>query len=214
MKPFTFFGIVLIASIWFFVAATPKPAEVRAKDPKLAVAIPELLPNGIQRLYLDGHLYYWREHHRSIREGEWQPILQHAAGCTNHAPIVQAEASIGQYLRGGEPNFIQGVIKAEDLPPPHPMVVTNSLDTIIIGRNEARIVPGSGIALTPRPPEPITANLLLGKNPRWETDHNINRYGSILIHAEPFCDHEPSALGNNNGPTCAKCGKPIKPVYR
>lgn len=58
------------------LAAVSKPAEVRAKDPKAAVvnARPAELPLGIQRLNLDGHMYYWTYD---------QPLI-HAEGCTNH----------------------------------------------------------------------------------------------------------------------------------
>lgn len=166
------------------LAAVSKPAEVRAKDPN-----PN---NGIQRIFLDGHLYYWREAQLFTgpsREHLTQPLLIHAAGCTNHAPCpvsVQAEVPIGRYLDGGSnPKFVPGVIRAEDLPSPYPMVVTNSLDRVIIGNQEAKMIPGSGIV-----------------------------FQSLDAVYRTPCDHEPSSLGNNNGPTCKKCGKPIKAVYK
>lgn len=74
-------GLWLGFLVFISIGATTKPAEVRAHDPKPPVQSREL-PDGIQRLYLDGHLYYWQLRSAST------PILLHAAGCTNH-PCAQ-----------------------------------------------------------------------------------------------------------------------------
>lgn len=175
---------------------------------------------GIERLNLDGHLYYYKsaDTHRSGGiNGPLavsNPLLIHAAGCTNHAPIVQAEAPTGQYLRGGEPRFIRGIIKTEEVPDP--------LEALRALERDRKIIEGQ-----PAPQvtiEPIkTSDIVIGVNgmlipggvPILKRNFGTFHDGANETIYRTPCEHEPSTLQFTDGSMkCVKCGNQIKVVYR
>lgn len=183
---------------------------------------------GIERLNLDGHLYYYKsaDTHRSGGiNGPLavsNPLLIHAAGCTNHAPSVQAEAPIGRYLRGGEPNFIQGTIGAEDLP----MTGQPAIHVAPTPPGYWKSTPHIGLG-------PAVTNLL--EIPIKTSDIVIGVHGVLIPGGVPIpkrnlgtfhdgvsetiyrtpCEHEPSTFQFTDGSMkCVKCGNQIKVVYR